>query len=833
MNHLKSAVRQLIKRPALSVVVVVMLALGIGANTAVFSLFHKVLLDPLPVSEPERLVILSAPGPKIGSVSATSIGGYEQVFSYPMLLDLQRVQTVFTGIAAHRSFGASIAAEGARAVSGEGVAVNGAYFTVLRVVPALGRLIGPQDEPQVGEGRVVVLSYEYWRNAFGGDPDVLGELLTVNGQRMTVIGVAPEDFSGASLGSRPQVFVPLTMRWLMEPYYSNSPENRLSYWVYLFARLKPGVSLEQAESAINGPYSAIINDVEAPLNAHGSDKYLADFRAKELVLEPGGRGQSRELDDARLPLELLLALTGLVLVIACVNIANLLLARGARRSGEMALRSAIGASRGHMIAQLVTEAAVLGLLGCLAGLPVAAATLEMIAAVMPEQAVSDLDIGLSNAAVLFAVGAAFLTVLAFGLFPAFASTRTPAGTVLKEQAGQQSGGRAMARFRRSLVTVQIALSMSLLVLAGLFAQSLANVARIDLGLTPEHVATFAVVPVRNGYSPERSAQLFRRIEDALAALPGVASVASAMNPLVSGARSGHTVSMEGFEAPPDADTHTEFNEVSPGFLRTVGIPLLEGRDFNDTDSAGRAKVALVNETFVKKFGLDNGAVGKHMAFGSHGSLDMQIVGVVGDAKYSEVKGEVLPQVFVPIYQDEELGFSSFYVRASLPPADMLASIRAVVERLDPNLPVQGLSTLPDVIRDNVFLDRLISLLSGGFALLATLLAASGLYATLAYSVAQRTRELGVRQALGATPSRLQAMIFGQVGWMALIGGTLGFALSVLLGRAAEAVLFGVSGYDPAVLAAAAGALGVVIIAAGYLPARRASGIDPLEALRFE
>ncbi len=833
MKNVSSAIRQLTKRPGLSAIVIVTLALGIGANAAIFSLFYKALLQPLPVPEPERLVVLSSPGSKMGPVSTTGIGGYEEAFSYPMLKDLQRVQTVFTGIAAHRTFGASIAADGAKAVSGEGVAVNGAYFSVLGVTPALGRLIAPQDEPQVGEGRVVVLSHEFWQNAFGGDPEVLGRLLTVNGQRMTVVGVAPEGFSGASPPLRPEVYVPLTMRWLMEPYYSNSPDDRLSYWVYLFARLKPGVSREQAESAINVPYSTIINEVEAPLNAGGSDRYLAEFRAKELVLEPGVRGQSRALDDARLPLVLLFAVAGLVLVIACVNIANLLLARGATRAGEMALRSAMGASRRQMISQLVAEAAVLGLLGCLASLPVAAATLDVIAAVMPEHAASDLDIGLSVAAVLFAAGATVLTVVAFGLFPAFASTSTPAGTVLKEQAGQQSGGRGMARFRRSLVTVQIALSMSLLVFAGLFAQSLANVARIDLGLTPEHVATFSVVPVRIGYSPERSAQLFRHIENALAALPGVVSVASATNSLVTGEQSGHTVSLEGFEPPPDADRHTEFNEVSPGFLRTVGIPLLAGRDFTAADSAGRPKVALVNETFVEKFGLENGAVGKRMTFGSGGPLDMQIVGVVADAKYSDVKGEVPPQVFVPIYQDEELGFSNFYVRTSLAPEDIFASIRAVVERLDPDLPVQGLSTLPDTIRDNVFLDRLISLLSLGFAVLATLLAATGLYGVLAYSVAQRTRELGVRQALGATPRRLRAMVLGQVGWMGVIGGFAGLVLALLLGRAAQSVLYGLTGYEPAVLAAATAVLGVVVLAAGYLPAHRASSVDPMRALRYE
>lgn len=833
MNNVKNAVRQLAKRPGMSAIIVVTLALGIGANAAMFSLFHQVLLEPLPVPNPGRLVILGSPGPKLGSESCTGIGDCDETFSYPMLHDLERVQTVFTGIAAHRGFSASIAAQGAQAVSGEGVAVNGDYFSVLQLTPALGRLIGPRDEPKVGEGHVAVMSYDYWQNNFGSDPGVLGKMLTVNGQRLMVVGVAPEGFSGASPGSRPQVFVPLTMRWLMEPFFPESSENRLSYWVYLFARLKPGVSVEQAESAINGPYRAIINDVEAPLNAGLSEEQMADFREKSLVLAPGAHGQSRALRGTHLPLMLLMGVTTLVLVIACVNIANLLLARGAMRAGEMALRSAIGASRWQMVSQLLTEAVLLGLLGCLAGLPLAAATLGLVGFMMPTEAAAGLEMGLSRAAIVFAAGASLVTVLLFGLFPALAATRTPAGAVLKEQAGQQAGARGMARFRRSLVTVQIAFSLVLLVLAGLFTQSLANVARVDLGLTADSVATFSVAPVLSGYEPARSTQLFRRIEEDLAALPGVVSVGASMVGVVAGDSWGGNISVQGFEGAPGADANSRYNAVSPGFFRALRIPLLSGRYFSDADTAGRPRVAIVNETFAEKFGLGTDAVGKRMTRGDSGELDIEIVGVVADTKYSEVKDEIPPQYFLPREQDVEVGFANFYVRAMLPPEDLLASMSHAVAELDPNLPVEGLATLPDVIRDNTFLDRMISVLSTGFALLATLLAAMGLYGVLAYSVAQRTRELGVRQALGATPGRLRGMVLGQVGWMALIGGALGLVLAVLLGRAAEAVLFGLSGYDPVVLAAATGALAIVVTAAGYLPARRASGVDPIEALRYE
>ncbi len=833
LRELRFVLRRLSASPGFTLIVVLTLALGIGANTAMFSLFHQVLLRPLPVPEPERLVLLSSTGPKSGSVSSSGMGGSDQVFSYPMLRDLEREQTAFTGIAAHRAFDASISAAGAQAFAGEGVAVNGAYFSVLQLTPALGRLIGPEDEPRVGEGHVVVLAYDYWQNHFGGDRGVIGRVLKVNGQSLTVIGVAPEGFSGASLGSRPQVFVPLTLRWLMQPQFPAGAENRLSYWVYLFARLKPGVTVQEAESAINIPYRSIINTVELPLNAFGSEQYLANFKEKALVLKPGERGQSRALDDARLPLTLLLAVTLLVLAIACVNIANLLLARGAVRAREMALRSAIGASRAQLVAQLLMEAGLLALLGCAASLPVAVATLDFVASIMPAEAVARLQISLSGAAILFAIGASVATALLFGLFPALAATRVSPGGMLKEQSGQQSGGRGVARFRRALAVTQIAFSLVLLVMAGLFAQSLDNVARVDLGLSADPVATFSLAPALNGYTPQRATELFRRIEDELAALPGVTGVASSMVPLISGSSWGSNVSVQGFEAGPDIDADARYNQVSPGFFRTLGIPLLSGRDFNDADSPGRPKVAIVNEAFAKKFALGADAVGKRMAIGSGGELDIEIVGLVADAKYSDVKEDVPPQFFLPRYQDEELGFMNFYVRGTLAPEDMLASMSRVVETLAPDLPVNGLATLPGVIDESTFLDRMISLLSGGFALLATLLAATGLYGVLSFSVAQRTRELGVRQALGATPHRLRAMVLRQLGGMALAGGLIGLVSAVLLGRAAESVLFGVSGHDPLVLAAAALLLGAVIVAAGYLPARRATRVNPIEALRYE
>ena len=833
MNDMKYAVRQLLARPSLAVIVVLTLAFGIGANAAMFSLFHQILLRPLPVPAPDQLVNFGSPGPKQGSVSCSNAGGCEYVFSYPMVLDLEREQTVFTGIAAHRGFGANIAADG-RAASGQGIVVSGDYFNVLRLVPALGRLLGPQDNRQVGEGRVAVLSYDYWQYTMGGARDVLGKTLIVNGQSLEIVGVAPEGFHGTTLGQRPQVFVPMTMRAEMEPYFPPSMDNRLSYWVYLFARLKPGTTLEQAQNAINVPYRAIINEIEAPLNSGMRPESLEQFKQKTIVLEPGARGQSSTPDDARLPLTLLLGVTALVLLIACVNIANLLLARGAARAGEMAVRASIGASRWQMVRQLLTEAGLLGLLGCALSLPVAVGTLVVIAGLMPGDASNTMSTSLSGPVVLFALAVALVTVVAFGLLPALQATRVSPGAVLKGQSGQSGGGRAMTRFRAVLASVQVAFSMLLLVLAGLFTQSLANVSRVDLGMQVDSVATFSIAPVLSGYDAARSRALFERLEDELAAIPGVAGVASSMVPVVAGDNWGNNVSVEGYEEAPDAQTTSpSFNGVSPGFFRTLGIPLLAGRDFTDADAVDRPQVAIVNQTFAHTFGLGDAAVGKRMALGSGGDLDIEIVGVARDAKYSDVKQEIPAQFFLPHKQDPDLGFINFYVRTHLAPDEILAAIPRVVAELDPNLPVDGLSSVPDVIRDNVFMDRLIGMLSSGFAMLATLLAAIGLYGVLSYSVSQRTREIGLRQALGATPTGVRALVLRQVGWMAAIGGLVGLVAAVFLGRAAEAILYGLSGYDPAVLIGSVVVLALVVLCAGYLPARRASRIAPMEALRYE
>lgn len=832
MPNIRLALRTLFKSPFITLVAILSLALGIGANSAIFSLFDQTLLRPLPVPRPGELVNFSAPGPKPGSNSCNQTGSCDEIFSYPMYRDLERVQTSFTGIAAHRNFGSSIGYQGT-SLAGEGQLVSGSYFPVLGITPAIGRLFTPDDDKTVGGHPVVVLSYRYWQNRFQENPAILNESLIINGQAMTVVGVAPRGFLGITLGQVPDVFVPMTMRAAMEPGFTGF-ENRRQYWTYLFARLKPGVSSEQAATAINGPFKAILNDVEAPLQKGMSDQTMTRFKAKTITLAAGSRGQSSFDDDARAPLTILLAVTGTVLLIACANIANLLLVRGAGRSAEMAVRLSIGANRRQLITQLLTESILMAVFGALGGLVVAKWTIDVIASILPAADTSLVKFSLSPTMMIFAGATALVTGIAFGLFPALQSTRPDLAATLKNQAGQPGGAKAARRFRTTLATVQIAMSMALLVPAGLFAKSLFNISHVDLGLKTDHLVLFSIAPELNAYSTERTRQLFERIEDEIGAIPGVTSVVAAVVPVIAGNNWGNSLVVEGFEAGPDTNTNASFNAVGPGFLKTMGIPLIAGREFTRADAAGAPKVAIVNQAFVKKFNLGDSPIGKHIGGGGNNAKpDIEIVGVAQDAKYSEVKRAAPPQYFQPYRQEERLGYAYFYVRTSMPPEQMLQTVPAVMRKLDGSLPLSDIKTMETQVRENVAQDRVISTLSLAFALLATLLAAIGLYGVLAYTVAQRTREFGLRMALGADGGAVRGLVMKQVGKMAVIGGVIGIIVAIVIGRLAQSMLFEMQGHDPLVLAGATIALAIVAMAAGLLPALRASKIDPMNALRYE
>ncbi|HLB37585.1 MAG TPA: ABC transporter permease [Gemmatimonadales bacterium] len=831
MRALKLGLRTLAKAPVITGVAMVSLALGIGANAAIFSLFDQMVLRALPVQEPGRLVNLANPGPKPGSTSCGNAGGCDEVFSYPMFRDLEsQARSGFLGLAAHVPFGANLAYAN-QTISGQGIMVSGSYFPLLGVRPALGRLLTPEDDQTLGAHYVTVLSHAYWQDRLGADPSVVNKTIVINGETMTIVGVTARGFEGTTLGAEPSVFVPITMRGVMVRGFDGF-DNRRSYWAYLFSRLKPGATIEQASAEINAIYKAIINDVEAPLQQGMSDQTMARFRAKEIVLADGRRGQSSLHAEVKTPMVLLLTITGVVLLIACANIANLLLARGAGRSQEMAIRGSLGAGRAQLVGQLLLESCLLALLGGIGGLLVARWTLGLIGSLVPAEVAPMLALTISPTVAAFAGLLALGTGILFGLYPALHTTRPDLMTVLKASSGQPSGARAAARFRNALVTAQIGLSMTLLVAAGLFIKSLANVSRVDLGLTTENVVMFEVSPALNGYQPDRIRVLYQQVEDQLAALPGVASVTAGRVALIAGSNWGNSVNVQGFQRGPDVDNGSRFNMIGPGYFSTLGIPLVAGREFTASDGSERPKVAVVNQAFAKKFGLGSDPVGKFMAVGS-GELDMQIVGLVKDAKYSEVKQEIPPLYFRPYRQNEGIGSMTFYARTSADPGQVLRAVPALIAGLDPNLPVEGLKTLDQQVRDNIVLDRVIGLLSAAFAVLATVLAAIGLYGVLAYTVAQRTREIGLRMALGADGPDVRGMVLWQVGRMTVIGGVLGLAAALGIGRVATSLLFEMKGYDPTVVAAVAVLLGAVALGAGLVPALRASQVDPMRALRYE
>ncbi|GJG88995.1 hypothetical protein tb265_41760 [Gemmatimonadetes bacterium T265] len=833
MRTLRYAVRTLLRTPALTAVALLSLALGIGANAAVFSLFDQLLRRPLPVRDPGRLVNISSPGLRAGNMATGAPGGADEIFSYPMFRDLERAapRAGLAGLAAHVPFGANVAFR-RQTLDTQGAFVSGAYFPLLGLAPALGRLLGPADDGAPGAHPAAVLSHAYWTAHLGADPGVLGQTVLVNGRPLTVVGVAPRGFAGTTLGTRPDVFVPVAMRRVLEP---DSPtlDNRQAYWAYLFGRLRPGATPGDARRQLDAVYRAALLDVELVQQRNHDPRYLAEFRARHLVLTPGARGQSALRADAALPVALLGATTGVVLLIACANVANLLLARGASRAGEIAVRMSLGAGRRRLLRQLLTESCVLAVAGGAAGLLVARLTLAGITAMLPANVAGSAVVpSLDWRVVAFALAAGVATGLAAGAFPALHGTRPDLIAAVRAGAGHIAGGpRAAARFRNTLVGAQIALSMVLLVTAALALRSLVNVSRVALGVRVDHVVTFGVSPGRNGYGGARSQQLFAQLEGELAALPGVTGVGGSIVPMLANSQYGNDVTVEGVR--PGGDNNARLDRVSAGYFRLFGVPLLAGREFAAGDRAGRPKVAIVNETFARTFGLGRAAVGKRMAEGDQGPLDLEIVGVVRDAKYGSVKDSVPPVYFTPYAQDTSVGRVQFYVRTAQDPAAVLRGVVAAVARVDPTLPVEGLTTLPAAVREGTTADRAIGTLAGAFAGLATLLAGVGLYGVLAYAVGQRTREIGVRVALGASARAVRALVFGQAGWLVLAGGAVGLVGALVVGHLARAFLFGVEGHDPAAVAAAAAVVAAAGLAAGYFPARRAARVDPMQALRAE
>ena len=841
-NDIQYALRSLIRRPLLTTVAVLSLALGIGVNTAMFSVFDRLLLRRLPVPAAEQIVNVTSPGPRPGSRSTGDGGRLDAIFSYPLFRDLERLEGDALQMAAHRDFRANLAYRG-QTSDAEGLLVSGNYFPALRLRPALGRLLGPDDDRVQGAHPVVVLSHSYWTTRFGADPSVLGGTLVVNGEPMTIVGVAAAGFTGNTTTDRPQVFMPLTMagRAYRDAQWDGMTA-RNNHWLYVFARLRSDLSREQAEALINVPFAALIKDVEFPALRSGmGDRDRTEFQRRRIILQDGSHGRDSNRDETKGILLLMFAITGFVLAIACANVANLLLARVADRSTEMSVRLSLGASSVRLIRLVLAESLVLGIVGAVAALVVGRMTLGALFATMPADDVAILDFTMSPNVFLFALVLGIGTSVLFGLFPAIHGIRSSVRAGLQVESGRTAGSRTANRFRASLATSQIALATALLAVAGLFIVSLVNVARTELGIRRDGLVTFRLSPYLNGYSTAQALVLFDQVEEQLRGLPGVVSVTESTVPLLSNSNWSNNITVEGFDAGPDADTNVSVARVGTDYFRTMGIPVLAGRELTRADTANAPRVAIVNEAFGRKFNFGADVIGKRLAMGTGGNrpLDIEIVGLVRDAKYSEIKEPPPPQLIMAYRQPDAPGHQggvgplTFYVRTSSDTGALLGAIAPLVSRLDANLPIVNLRTMDDQIWDNTTPQRVLGTLSSSFALIATLLAAIGLYAVLAYSVARRRREIGVRVALGAQPRDVRWLVLGQVARMTLVGGVVGAALALGLGRLSQGLLFGVGENDAAIIGAAALIVVVVALAAGALPARRATTVNPIEALRIE
>jgi predicted permease len=825
VQDVRYAVRTLVKTPAFTLVVVLTLALGIGANTAIFSLTDQVLLRLLPVKSPEQLVLLDGPGAFQGRTFNNG------TFSYPMYRDFREENTVFDGVLARFPSPLTLMTNGqAERVNGE--LVSGNYFDVLGVRAHLGRTFTQDDDKTPGGHPVVILTHSFWMRRFARDPGVLNRSVTLNGQPMTIVGVAPPGFFGIVVGESPDVLVPVMMKAQMTPTWDDLL-NRRSRWLTVMARLKPGVSAAQAESAMNLVYRRI-NEQEIEEIQNRSKSFRERFVSKHLFLRAGQRGRSDLRQDFSTPILVLMGMVGLVLLIACANVANLLLARGAARQKEVAIRLALGGSRGAIVRQRLIESLVLAAAGALLGLAFAWWTGALLLKMLPfDSGAQTLSASPDIRAIAFAFAGALLTALLFGLAPALQSTRPALVSTLKDESGSVVGGTGHARFRKGLVVAQVGLSVLLLAGAGLFARSLYNLKTLNPGFQADQLLGFSIDPSLNGYSRERSIALFEQLEAGLAQLPDVRSATASVIPLMTNSEWSSTVKVEGYTGKEGEDMNPSVNGIGPGFFATMGQPLVKGREFTVKDVSGAPRVAIINETMAKYFfGTDN-PVGRHIGWGRDKVLDIEIVGVAKDSKSATLRQEAKRFVYVPYMQEAEIGQMTFYVRARGDAAGVGASVRQVALRVDPNLPIFDMKTMTTVMDESLFIERMVAALSVAFGGLATLLAAIGLYGVMSYTVARRTREIGIRMALGAERNSVMWLVLKEVALMVGIGVGVGLPLAVALSRIVQSQLFDLSAHDPIALVTAAAILTSVALAAGYLPARRATRVDPMLALRYE
>jgi predicted permease len=829
LQDLRYAVRTLRMAPLFTAVAVFSLALGIGANTAIFTLINQLILQLLPVPHPEELVLLTARGNFYGNNTGSNS------ISYPMYQDFRDRNPVFRGMFCRYGSLFSLTSEGrTELVAGE--LVSGNYFPVLGVGAALGRVFTAQDDLIQGGHPLAVLSYGFWKTRFGGDAGVLGKRILVNGYPLTVVGVSQSGFDGVEPGSTVQIRVPITMKKAVIPDQFYPLNDRRGSFVQAFARLKPGVTLERAKAGLQPLFHQILQmEVREKAFARATEYTKQQFLKMSMDVLPASKGRSSLRRQFYNPLLALMAIVALVLLIACSNVANLLIARATARQREIAVRLALGASRRRLIAQLLEESVLLSAAGGAAGMGLAVLMVKALIGFLPVGVTPVTLTSAPDVRVLgFTLAVSVVTGLIFGLAPAIQSTRPELAGTLKDQAGAVVGGTSVW-LRKSLVVAQVALSLLLLIGAGLFVQSLKNLKGVNPGFHTENLVSFSTDPLLNGYKDERCLQFYRQLTDRLTQLPGISSAALAIMPVLDGNEWDSSVTVEGYTARQGeaVDPHMQF--VSPGFFETLGIPVMLGRDFTLRDEKGGPKVGIVNERFAKKYFGGASPIGRHVGMGLNPGtkLDIEIVGVAGDTRYESMRDEVPYELYIPYRQlDFVLGMTT-YLRARGDPANLFPALRQVVREVDSNVPVYRMRTLEQQVDKSLVTERMLAMLSTVFGFLATVLAAVGLYGVMAYMVVRRTREIGIRMALGSSGGRVIWLVMREVTLLAAIGVTIGLPSAWVVTRLVRTQLFGILPTDVPTMTLAAFGIAAVALLAGYLPARRATRIDPMRALRWE
>jgi predicted permease len=823
----KHALRGLLRDRAFSAVAVLSIGLGVGANSAIFSLVDQALMRRLPVREPERLVLVNWNGSQVSSLM-----GSWNLLSHPFFRDLKADNQVFEGVFARHPTNALFSIDGKpEAVNTE--IVSGSYFPVLGVKPALGRLLDESDDVTPGAHPVVALSYDYWKNRLGGRSDAVGMKVLLNNHPMTVVGVSAPGFRGVDFGELPAVFVPIMMKRQATPDF-DWLEDRRGGWLHVFGRLKPGVSSAQAAAGLQPWFKALLeSDTRQPGWPVVSPDQRKRYFASTLELLPASSGRSDLRRQLEQPLMVLLAATALVLLLACLNVANLSLARAFARRRDTALRLAIGASRPRVVRELLVESALLAVGGALLGMALAPLVTSGLVSFLPDAV--DLSTAVDRRVFVFALLAAVSTGLLFGLMPALQASRTQPAFTLKEDARTVAGGLGL---RKALVVGQITLALVLLVGAGLFVRTLRNLRSQGPGFATTNLVSFTVNPARSGYDEPSGRRLLLELLEQVRALPEVqhASISSAL--LLAGGswQTGMTIESDHRFT---TDRQVHIAAVTPGFFTTLGTKVLAGRDFGERDVRAedakepKFRSVVINERMAQHYFNGKNPLGARIGFGNRpdAKADMEIVGVVKTFSYRGIRQED-DEMFVPLLEGTNKG-GVFYVRTRAASSAAFTAIRAAAQRVDPGVPVTYLRTIDTQLDYSLSKERLLAMLATAFAGLAVLLAVVGLYGVTSFVVSRRTREIGIRLALGAPRAGALWMIVRDTALMVGVGVAIAVPVVFSLGRFVQSQLFGVQAMDVATIVAAACLVASVALAAAALPARRAVMVSPIEALRYE